>query len=399
MPNPTIVTEVTYDELVVLITANLLNVGLQYELAFQTKHYMVDGLGNIIMDTQEPPQPVINTGAVEHLILTATSANTISQEALSVEFPMDIIHYDWNPANWLKDVSFGGASIVDGFSGVISFRHDRATDVCMGYDFRNVKFRRWNSNLVTMSSSDYLSSTASASHVISAADYIDVLTFSNTAYYLTEVCSVKFESGKENTDQDHYAIPSILLNNVFFLDDQGGWLNVANISFGFSCYGNTFGGIVKACDIGTYFADNIVAGNFRENNVGVGSSGNIFKGASDYCLYGSGFCNNVLGNEVSYCSFGSFITFLQIGDSCMNNNFESAISYIVTADKSFGTEFKGNVIRSGIKGTSEAKIDLSLGTHVYADYSCEIIKTSTGTIKLKYIDGSDNTEKIVAATA
>ncbi|MEO6304883.1 MAG: hypothetical protein ABIP51_17110, partial [Bacteroidia bacterium] len=136
--------DVTYSAIKTLITGSLLVPGQQYRITdFNTVHYIVDGNGNQYLTD-------IITGTVEPLILTAIGINILDKEAKSALFPHDKIYYDLNPANWLQDLSFSDLTtdsnnpvIVPGFKGVIYFRHDTLLDNYMGYDFRNVKFRRW----------------------------------------------------------------------------------------------------------------------------------------------------------------------------------------------------------------------------------------------------------------
>jgi hypothetical protein len=111
-----------------------------------------DDLAGTVANTQM--NGYILAAAVEPLIVTALSTNTISHEVKSILYPQDIIHYDWNSLNWMDDTSFADAesgpatAIIAGFKGVIYFRHDTKNDNYMGYDFRNVKNRRWKPNPV-----------------------------------------------------------------------------------------------------------------------------------------------------------------------------------------------------------------------------------------------------------
>jgi hypothetical protein len=54
--------------------------------------------------------PVI--GPVEPLIVRAISENQLAPQAFSADYPEDIIHYDWNPLNFLNDAAFAGACDV-----------------------------------------------------------------------------------------------------------------------------------------------------------------------------------------------------------------------------------------------------------------------------------------------
>lgn len=146
------VTSVTYSELVALISASGLTPGAQYLISdFATVHYFI----NLNEDTSLYTRisGAINTGSVEPIIVTATAVNKLSADAKSTVYPSDRLLYDWNPDNWLSDISFGyDGSIVSGFKGVIYYRHDTIQNNELQYDFRNVKFRRWKINLPAWSS-------------------------------------------------------------------------------------------------------------------------------------------------------------------------------------------------------------------------------------------------------
>jgi hypothetical protein len=269
-----IITLVTYNELVSLINSNSLNPGLQYKITdYRTRHYIVDyehnrysGAGNEV------------TGVLEPLIVTATSENTIDKEAKSSLYPNDLIYYDWNPENWLHDLSFADADvsasvIISGFTGVIYYRYDALLDNYFGYDFRNVKFRRWqtqtngwnsgityskddivnynnkiykanstntlvqpdsNSNvwstLLSLSFVTYWnSSPISTNGIPSSSAYTDFKTFvdSLTNTYETACCSNHFESFKDDFILSD-STGSLLPNNVFFLDGTNGYSIYSN---------------------------------------------------------------------------------------------------------------------------------------------------------------------------
>jgi hypothetical protein len=142
----TIITDVTYAELVALINSGGLEPGCYYRITdYQTVHYMLDGnwAADILFDAEE--NPVINTTAVEPLTVRAISETNLAPEAYSEQYPQDVMHYDWNPENWKFDLAFSAfdEAPVAGFKGVIYFRHDKANNVYAGYDWRKALNRRW----------------------------------------------------------------------------------------------------------------------------------------------------------------------------------------------------------------------------------------------------------------
>lgn len=133
-------TEVTYSELVTLINSSGLTPFAYYKITdFQTVHYVVDASGTQHLDT-------IIIGSLEPLIIQALSSNTLDKLAKSSIHPEDIIHISFDENRWKKDYAFANQSshtIIPGWKGTIYFRHDTLQDNYCGYDFRNVKHRRW----------------------------------------------------------------------------------------------------------------------------------------------------------------------------------------------------------------------------------------------------------------
>ena len=145
-----IITEVTYAELAALITANegggALEPGLSYEITdFATVYYQITKEDGDYVNVMDGVVPVIKTGETEHLIVMATSPNTLDKRAKSIEYPNDIIHYDWNPVNWSNNLNFAiEGEIVEGFKGVIHFRRDTLLNNQTNHDYRNVVNRLYN---------------------------------------------------------------------------------------------------------------------------------------------------------------------------------------------------------------------------------------------------------------
>ena len=138
------ITDVTYDQLLTAISAASLTPGGWYKITdYRTVHYYV--FDDYTVDT------LINVGDLEPLSLLATSDSTLSTLAFSELFPYDIIYYDWDSLNFMNDAFFSvdgnGDSIVNGFKGVIIYRKDTKKNNEFGYDFRNVKFRRFAYNV------------------------------------------------------------------------------------------------------------------------------------------------------------------------------------------------------------------------------------------------------------
>jgi len=210
--------------------------------------------------------------------------------------------------------------------------------------------------------------------IIAGANFIDVLTFAEqdgipNATYAYAVRGNHFSMLKDNLIfYGNWGGGSILTNNVFFLQDEG-YYNVLDNNFKGTMFCNTITGDFQNWQTSETFGFNIIGRGSSFNVIGGEFRNNIIEGQFKMNLVKYGFSENITSIGFSQCFAKDMVT------------------YIITAKN-----FKKNTI------CSLSNIDFYTATHVYEDYDCEIIKTSTGTIKLKYIDGSDNTEKIVDAT-
>lgn len=412
------VISITYSDLMTLIGADGLIIGSQYLITdFATKHYIVDS------DYNQYTSSII-TGTTEPLLVTAIDVDKIDKEAKSALYPHDIIYYDPFEANWIADYSFadftGTPTIITGFKGVIYFRHDTLLDNYTGYDFRNVKFRRWevdittynagtpydkytfvkNGNYVwrsirdtntghTPASNDYYwvmvydlnittywnSSPSSTLGIVSGAGYSDVLTFavgSGGGTYEQTVRSTHLEPFNDSYDYWD-TTGSILSNNVFWLLNSSWWTLYSN-TFGSEMFNNTFGGHVMYNTVGQYFNSNVIADYFSNNHI------------SSYFQY------NIISTAFEDNSIGDRFSVSVIGDSFRNNTIASNFGE-GAANSRIGYFFNHNTVYDSID------VDFAAATHVYGYYSTTIQTRQDGTTaKLSYINNS-NVLVIVDANA
>lgn len=415
--------DILYAALVVKINAGTLVKGQQYKITdYATKHYIVDAAGTQYLDS-------IITGVNEALVVCAISANEISKLAYSVLHPEDIIHYDWNPANWLDDKSFadlsGAPAIVTGFKGVIYFRHDTLLDNYTGYDFRNCKFRRWKTNVAawgsgsTYSKNDFTNYSgfiyfsiqdSNINHQPDTANtfWIRLLDLSKTEYYLnnptnqngipsdnasfidvktfaegigsavySNVVSTHFESFKDNsTTYDNNGI--LLSNNVIFLQDDNFYCSYAN-SFGQESSANTFiGSKLASISTGNYFHDNIIGADFGSNRIDSDCGTNIIGQHCKNNIIGSLFRDNKIADDCQLNSIAPLSEHNRIGNAFVNNYIQSAFnnSYIKNG-------FQQNIIMGS------SSVDYVTATHVYGTYNTTIFIRQDDTAKLSYCNNSD----------
>jgi hypothetical protein len=266
-------------------------------------------------------------------------------------------------------------------------------------------------------------------------DFIDVPLFysqeiNSEDQYNREVETVHFKPMKEDT-VNWYWIATILQNNVFALAPDKRWHQVMGITAEILCVNNTFadyqesnvlganfssnsigkdfhsnsigvnfqsnsiGASFNSNSIGASFNSNSIGANFHSNSIGVNFNSNSIGANFQSNSIGANFNSNSIGANFQRNSIGANFHSNSIGDYTQKNTFGAFIQHLIIPSKTVNNGFRHNNIKDGISGTSGAKLDFTAATHVFADYNCEISKTSTGTIKLKYLDGTDNTEKIV----
>jgi hypothetical protein len=122
--------EVTYTELLNLISTNTLIAGRQYLITdFQTAHYIQfsDNIGD----------EEIHTGAIEPMLVQAVSSSELATEIWSTVYPTDKI--TWKPIFNDRDYD----AVLGQSTGVITSRYDTLLKLYRDYDWRNVIFRRW----------------------------------------------------------------------------------------------------------------------------------------------------------------------------------------------------------------------------------------------------------------
>jgi hypothetical protein len=339
------ITDVIYTALVTAIGAKTLTAGGWYRITdFQTVHYFTDGSTTI--DT------AINTGTLEPLILLATSDSTIDSQVYSPLFPQDEIKYDWNPDNWLADVSFSADSIaiVAGFKGVITFRKDLIKNLSTGYDFRNVKFRRWECdapdyNAATVYSVDEICKSSGVIYKCIVGDSTDKLPADSTRYwqYLLDVSGDSLLSWI--TDSTAFNV-AVSIDVTSFSDVY---------TFGTGCHDIDIG-IISTLD--------------DPENMGVFSR-----------------LNNIVFRENCYAiKLDPFCFFITYGSSCNGMTYGSSCSTMTYGSSCSAFAFGDNLIKltvlDGVVGCS-----LINETDLYQTYNRTITTNKDGDLIMTYISG------------
>ena len=374
--------DVTYSELVALIGDSELVEGQQYRITdFATTHYIVDGGG-----TQYTTGDGIVVGVTEPLICLAVGVDEIHAEVKSEMYPQDIIHYDWNPDNWINDLSFGyddggGLEIISGFKGVIISRHDTLRQLNAPSDWRNCLTRRWetdanawdsgtsysigdivshagtsmvyksliSSNLnneptgsddeywiVMLNLSTYTywnASPTSWNGVPSGAGYDDFLLFNDNCgnIGIERITTFYWE------DEGEYIPPTLIPNSVFF---GSAFMNEIGYSFVY----NTIGAEFKSNTIDAYFRRNTIGADFLSNTIGADFLSNTI-GASFYSnTIGADFLSNTIGASFYSNTIGANFYGNTIGTYFYGNKIGASF-----AINTIGIYFQYNTIGAGFQ--------------------------------------------------
>jgi hypothetical protein len=368
---------VTYSELEELISEEELIPSQKYLLTdFATTHYFFSG-DQTLTDS-------INVADEEPLILTALTTSSIHNTAMSVFYLQDIIHYDWNPSNWVNDTGFsdvdqeglGNGTIIDGWKGVIYYREDTVQKNITHYDFRGVKFRRWSvsapewdfeevynrGDFVSLEGYVYVSLKGdNENNEVSDSEYWTLIANLNNNPYLSFKSSnvfgfttdsddfedyLTFSEGYERLFHSNYigtkktlydslSVNTILPNIVFLISDDEydgfqiidnrieGGVFFGEVTFVGLARSNRFGIDFRECIILDYFIRNTINTRFRDNFISESFSNNDI---------GIDFNNNVIGSSFS--------------DNTIAYDFESNLIGTYFEENTIGNNFEGNTINN-----------------------------------------------------
>lgn len=149
---------VTYSQLTALSSSRTFVTGQFYTLTDFVTEYMSNdnewiSPQNTTFITNNSGVPIAVSAIAatpEPLILQAVASNKLSHIAYSLSYPSDIIHYE--PSYTYLD----GTHTAKGF---ITYRRDPIREIECFYDWRNVRFKRWNLNLSAIATTGGITST------------------------------------------------------------------------------------------------------------------------------------------------------------------------------------------------------------------------------------------------
>ncbi len=279
----------SYDELARNKIAETLIPGQYYSFIYQTKH--------VLPHTEN----VINVGVEETLIIQANSFNSFYKQVKSVQFIKDEIDYDF-------DLNLCEDGITSRFGWITRRKDTQFNNEIIGFDFRNVKFRRFKTDVSTLlewesdviySPGQVVLSNSSIYVCFKETEAGEVP--SNPAYFFQLWNVDEFVNRSSNgediliqlNDDFYAAFKGNILNftDYLFLQNSEGVINGANI------YNNTFDFTNKQL----IDCNNVIIGNCYNNTLIGTFTENTFKGNyhDNHVNSVAGIVNNVILNNLS----------------------------------------------------------------------------------------------------
>jgi hypothetical protein len=138
--------------------------------------------------------------------------------------------------------------------------------------------------------------------------------------------------------------------------------------------------------IGDSFYINVISGNFQYNEIGNDFYSNNIANNFSYNEIRNYFYSNLINNDFGFG--GSVSQGNKIGNYFYNNNIGEYFYNNNIADNFYfniiGNDFQLNEVKFGLNS-----VNLSLSTHVYANYNCTIFLRSDAQLRLSYYDSTD----------
>jgi len=319
------VTDVTYNELSELINDSGLTIGSQYLITdYQTVHAI-------------PNTSDINTGIIEPLLVTASGLNTLKPESYSSLFPQDIIYYEVSNDPKIVD-SMAMTKVIDGSTmGYIYRRIDTFQNNDIPFDFRNVKFRRWQ---IDVTSNTWENSTSynknsvvlypnSNNIYICLNDNvtgIDPSSDNENSWKLFEWTNLSYVSPVNNS----WSLSNFSINCSTGYTDYNMWINWGYNGY-ISSYSNKINSMANRNNIS--YSNSIFYGSSSNNDIYAEFSNNSIKNNFRNNIIIDVFYNNSIGSD-----FTNNNTYGDFGRNSISNGFHN---------NSSGDDFYGNIILDG----------------------------------------------------
>lgn len=348
---------VSYDELYAMYTGSTLTPGNFYLINdFQTCYDQpnFDTNGNEITTGN------YKTGATESLVVLASSNNTLSPYAFSIDYPKDKITYDitWNTTEVTNSPAKGR------ITERIDNNNNRAD-----YDFRAVQFIRYEalyseeyfngtisidgSGNVTGTGTDFINDffvegqyfgVYEPSSLIGSFKYYEILTVDSptsmtvTGSTINPISNTLYSKGEtQGTDSPFQC-------NVLSLSDSSEYYT---FELGDSEVLNNYLG--NNNDVNTFLlSNNVFKGNQYNNYFGPQVRNNTFDDDMDNNVCGAYFENNIITNDFDNNTIGTYFRYNIIIDDVNDNLIGSDFQYNMIGNFN-GENFDSNIIQNGFR--------------------------------------------------
>lgn len=336
----------------------------------------LDMMLNLVMTVKalDPSELEIQIGETEPLITFALSNSVIDKAVYSPNYPKDIIHYDWDPSNWVNCPNFYyDASLVPGWKGVITKRHDTVLNNHSNNDFRNVKYRVWYVDAsvydpsISYSQYDvFIVGEGVLAYAITDIEVEDTsmgekvrpLFFRGNYSFSDEACIIT-----DYTPEQQYSIKVPIRDNIYFKDFY--WINDplrstlytidASVSTGnYIPVGvdSSLGVLFPFIILGENSKNNIFGNNCRYNIINKNSFDNTFGnscyfnlmpgGLAQYGMDQYGYSNNTMGNGFTHNLFMlGGVTYNRFEDGICNINFGYSLAEGISLGNQSVIHYKG----------------------------------------------------------
>ena len=298
-----LITPITYAELVALRDSSSLVPGMQYRITDYA-----------CTTTQENTQ---SAGHPFDIIVIADSENTLNEKARAIQHEGDTYFADCNLSAWKiwycldnDNTRFAWADSVNG-KGVIYWMIDEFNND-VPYDFKNIQFAR---DLAVIAPDSGLTGTT---YCYTFSVFLDGFSEGVTA----DDESIKVKECIESDGEGHFGNNVIKpyqnlgiysLNDIVFYTDWGNYsVNHYNNTFGSNCFSITFGSDCYSNTFGNECYNNTFGDDCYNNTFGNECYNNTF---GNYCY------SNTFGNECYNNTFGNNCYKNTFGDNCYNNTF------------------------------------------------------------------------------
>ena len=336
-----LITPITYAELVALRNSSSLVAGMQYRITDYA-------CTTIQENTQSAGHPF-------DIIVTADSENTLNEEARAIQHQGDTYFADCDLNAWKiwycldnDNTRFAWADSVNGKGVIYRMIDEWNNDV--PYDFKNIMFNgSWGYWAYTFNWINNESDNTCED--LSVAQYTH--TNDEGGYSHTYGNIIK----PYGDDVGNYGNPLQLNVNVFLYSESydGGWFyGCYSNTFGDSCYFNTFGDSCYSNTFGNYCQYNTFGNSCSSNTFGSDCSSNTFGNSCYSNTFGNSCSSNTFGNSCYSNTFGNSCSSNTFGNSCSSNTFGNNCSSNTFGNNCSSNTFGNNCYYIRVASTSSA---------------------------------------------